>query len=87
MKRTVKRVVLEYEFIAYHPPEDLFEAMGVGYAVRFAREPVQGGDLSEAREDLTYKGYTLHGVQMLKPRARGRYAPTWREVWTMGATQ
>jgi hypothetical protein len=47
----VKRVVLEYEVVAYHPPEDFFE-------------------------------------QMLTSRARGRYAPTWREVWvcSLGAT-
>jgi hypothetical protein len=84
----VKHVVLEYEVVAYHPPEDFFEAMGASYAVRFAGVPVQGDDLSEAREDLVGKGYTLHGAQMLKSRACGRYAPTWREVWVCcpGAT-
>ena len=79
MAEEAKRVVLEYEFVAYHPPEDFFEAMGIGYTVRFAGVPVQGDDLSEAREDLADKGYALHGAQMLKSRARGRYAPTWRE--------
>ena len=80
--------VIEYEFAAYTAPGQS-DAWGVdGCRTRLAGTPAgftlatDSDNLYELRCTLEEEGFEPHGVQSARRRNRGRFCPTWREVWT-----
>ncbi|MBN1815361.1 MAG: hypothetical protein JXA14_26250 [Anaerolineae bacterium] len=82
MQDVTPRVVIEYEYPAYHAPEDFYEAFDVKCRVTFARGASVAGDyLLDVRDTLEELGFTRHGAHQIRRQNHGRYCPTWREVW------
>ena len=75
------RVVVEYRFRAYSPPDDLEALLTDDCRVTYADAPVTGTNLADVRADLEERGFELHGAHPIKTHWAGRYSPTWREVW------
>ena len=76
-----ERVVLEYEFLGYTPPED-HEAHGLEFRVTHTPRPLpQALGLFDMRFTLEGEGFKRHGAHSIRTRNFGRFYPTWREVW------
>ena len=81
-QQTSARVVLEYSHKSYAAPDDT-TAWGCQARVTFAAggAPMTSGLLAEVRRDLAGDGYTMRGAIAQSLYQRGRFEPTWREVW------
>lgn len=85
MAANESRVVLEYPFKGYSPPDHPLEDFGVACRVTSAAgvgKISSTGDLSGMRAELEERGFERHGAEMLDRYVAGnRYDPKWREVW------
>lgn len=81
-----ERIVIEYEFKGYSPPDDE-EAFYVDATITYSNANLHiiGGDtnLQAIREALGEDAFYLHGAHQLETHHRGRYCPRWREVWAV----
>lgn len=81
------RVVVEYRFRAYSPPDGLEALLADNCRVTYADAPVTGTNLADVRADLEQRGFELYGAHPIKTHWAGRYNPTWREVWVSNGGQ
>ena len=88
MSEQLSRVVIEYRFAGYTPPEDT-EAWCVFCSIPHTDVPLRKRfdvSLLDVRGVLEQLGFTQHGVEQLRGKKNtyrhDRYEPTWREVWT-----
>ncbi len=81
MRNRASRVVIEYYFRAYSPPDDLEAFHARDCRITHADIPLTGDNLSDIRVDLQARGFEMHGARQTRIRRGGRYNPTWREVW------
>ena len=82
-QRATPRVVIEYEFLGYTPPDDA-EAFYVDAVVTHTDvSQLVGGNLMFVRQELAERDFAQHGARQIRRQSYGRYYPRWREVWVL----
>ena len=83
MLARVRRVVLEYDYQAYSPPDDSAAGI-VGCQVACSKGlPVAGRglNLADVRAQLADMGLTRKGAKIKRMYRHRQFNPRWREVW------